>query len=79
MNYTKELKEKDQKNFPSTWRGKVKRWGHNDMDGMTLHGRMTMKGEKCMMSSIKMEMNEKNDSRSWMRWMTLGHGQDEWL
>ena len=37
------------------------------MDGMTLRGGMTMKGEKCMMSSIKMEMDEKNDSRSWMR------------
>ena len=37
------------------------------MDEMTLRGWMIMKGEKCMMGSIKMEMDEKNDSRSWMR------------
>ena len=29
--------------------------------------KMTMKGEKYMMSSIKMEMGEKSDSKSWMR------------
>ena len=34
------------------------------MDGTTLCGGMTMKGEKCMMSSTEMENDEKNDSRS---------------
>ena len=29
------------------------------------------------MCSTKMEMDEKNDSRSWMRQMTLGCEQDE--
>ena len=33
------------------------------MDGTTLSGGMTMKGEKCMMSNIKMVMDEKNDSK----------------
>ena len=74
VNCTEELKGKYQKFCPNTWNGKVKRWGCNDMGGMNLCEGMTIKGEKCMMSSIKMVMDEKNDSRSWMRWMTLGHG-----
>ena len=53
VNCTKELKGKDQKFCPSTWSGKVKKWGCNDKRGMT------MNGETCMMGSIKMEMDEK--------------------
>ena len=30
-------------------------------------GGMTMKGERYVMSSTNMEMDENNDSRSWMR------------
>ena len=43
------------------------------MDGTTLCGGMTMKGEKCMISSTKMESDERNDSGSWMSRTTLGH------
>ena len=55
MNYAEELK-KNTRNFVLTHeKVRSKKWGHNDMNETTLCGGVTMKGEKCMMSSTKME------------------------
>ena len=37
------------------------------------------KERKYVMSSTKMERGENDDSKSWMTWMTLDHGQGEQL
>ena len=48
-------------------RVKVGTWVCNDKNGTTLHGGMIMKRERYVTSSTKMEKDENDHSKSWMR------------
>ena len=42
-------------------------WVCNDKNGTTLRGGMIVKRERYVTSSTKMEKDENDDSKSWMR------------